>query len=165
MVCKEKDVYFEWLAYIRREAHFSAQLDNGEIIFQDDYRAECEHNTQEVPQEPKAWERLRGYVKQNGIWIKNLWLQNLDNIVKPLPDEADGYYFKKGILGQLFSDHTRHFYIIGYLDLRTKKVKAYKYGVPELLLLETDEREVKIDDPCLIIRPGLENLKLTKTDS
>lgn len=159
-VCKEKDIYFEWLAYIRREGHFSAQLANGEIIFQDDYRAECEHNTLPVPDLSKSWDRLRRYLKQEKVWIKNLWLQNLNNIVKPLPDDADGYFFKKGAIGQLFADHSRQFYIIGYLDLRTKTVKTFKYGVPELLLLETEERDIKMDDPCLIVRPGLENFKL-----
>jgi len=155
-VCTTKDIYFEWLAYIRREAHFSALLTNGQTIFQDDYRAECEHNKEPIPTEPKAWDRLRSYVNENKIWIKNLRLQNIDNVVEPLPDDAHGYYFKKGAIGALFSDAVNHFYIIGYVDLAKKIVKTFKYGVPELMLLETEDRELKKGDPCVILRPGLE---------
>lgn len=158
-VCKEKDIYFEWLAYIRREGHWSTRLTNGEVVYQDDYRAECEHNTQPVPNLAKAWDRLRIYLKDSNVWIKNLWLQNLDNVVKPLPDDADGYFFKKGAIGQLFADYSRQFSIIGYLDLRAKVIKTFKYAVPELILLETEERPIKLDDPSLIVRPGLENIR------
>jgi hypothetical protein len=154
-LCTTKDIYFEWLAYIRREAHFSALLSNGEVIYQDDYRAECEHNKEPIPVPDKAWDRLRSYISQNNLWIKNIRLQNLDNVVEPLPDDAHGFFFKKGAIGALFSQQLSHFYIIGYVDLKTKTVKTFKYGVPELLLLETEERPLKKDDSCVILRPGL----------
>lgn len=159
-LCTSKDIYFEWLAYLKREAHWSASLTSGDTIYEDDYREECPHNTLPIPSISKAWDRLRIHVSKENVWIKNLWLQNLDNVVKPLPDDADGYFFKKGAIGQLFADYSRHFYIIGYLDIRKKIIKTFKYGVPELLLLETEDRKVDMSDPCLIVRPGLENMKL-----
>jgi hypothetical protein len=153
MICTKFDEYFEWLGLIKREAPWVVELSNGEVVYQDDYRGEYLLFKGEYGHDNRrSWDILKDYISANNLYIHKMYLKNYNNIVEPLPLDADGYFFKKGALGKLFSSTTRQYAIIGYYDKATKKTKTFKYALPDLLLVEFDERIVDINTPSLILR-------------
>lgn len=129
-VCKSKDG-FVFEQSMAGEAHWVARLSNGETVYQDDLR----------PDEsiPSAWIRLADYVREHGLSITALWLEFRDNIQKPLPENAEGYFFCKSAGAVWPGDSTIGFYIIGCLV--RDKVRCQRWKIPELLVCETEIRD------------------------
>lgn len=122
------------------QAHWVAQLSNGELIYQDDNRPG------KYPE--SAWLRLKKYIEDNQLKIDNLWLRFRSNQVKCLPEKAEGYYFCKAAGGMLGSTLTVHCYMLGYLT--KDKIVVYSYKVPELMPFVEDIREPETAKDCLI---------------
>lgn len=128
-VCKQPDDYTE--EYHLRETYWTVKLSNGEYVMQDDNRPGVEPHS--------AWLRLAEYVRQNRLSIKEMWVQFRSHVESTLPADADGYFFRKCAMGFLFDNSTYGFYLIGYLH--NGKVRVQKWKVPELLLVEEEERD------------------------
>lgn len=122
--------------YWIRHARWIVTLSNGEEIHQDD-----DAYYQEIK---SAWRRLALYTKKQEVSIVKFRLQFRDNIIRPLPDKALGYFFRRCAGAFLFSD-TNHFYIVGHL-LPDGRVFTRKFEVPTLILFEEEYRDSKDDD-------------------
>ena len=127
-LCRQRD------RFIEDQVIWVVDLSNGETIFQDDAREDCDP--------PSAWLRLTEYVKQENLKITRMRLRYWDNIVF-LPDGADGYYFSKGASFDSVSGISGEFYNAGTLE--GEEVKVYKYSIPELIRIGK-EKVVKADN-------------------
>lgn len=82
--------------------------------------------------------------------IKTLGIQFRRNVVK-LPNNKDGYYLIKSVLGSPFMAKNMYYYIIGYLE--NGVIKCKKYRVPELILDEEfDRTDHMLGDIDLLVR-------------
>src|SRR5579885_2413230 len=88
-----------------------AELSNNETVVQDD------DNPGADP--PRAWDRLRIYLKENGLKIKRFYVRFMDNLHYPVPDNAEGYFFRKAIGGTLGARPAPQHYSIGYVKNST----------------------------------------------
>lgn len=126
------------------QALWRVLLSNGETIVQDDGRPGGEP--------PSAWLRLGDYVRENGLSIRKLWLQFRSNKQEQiLPEDAEGYFFSKGILGSFNGGSSRHYYVLGYLS--ENRLYLTQIAVPELLVMEKEERDPATADKTLIRNP------------
>jgi hypothetical protein len=144
-VCKEEDDFIRQQELDRGEAHWVAELSNGETIYQDDSRPG------ESP--PQAWFRLASYLKGTaGLRIVSLGLRFRTNRLKSiLPANSDGYFFSRSAIGFLHQAGTLGFFMMGYLQ--KDKVMVSRWKVPELLLISEEERDVKNCERFLIRNP------------
>jgi hypothetical protein len=121
------------------ETRWIVVLSNGLSVYQDDDRPDIHP--------PSAWERLHNYCKETGNYPVNMRIQFRSH-TESLPENAEGYYFVKSVLGEFGSNRTWHFFVTGVLE--NGIIKVNKWKVPELIPTEYEEREVKLDDVCLI---------------
>lgn len=127
--------------YTHREAIWVAELDNGEIIYQDDYRPEFDQ--QDVTN--KAWNRLKRYCLSKNLKIVDMYLKFWDNEVRPLPRNCSCYYFKRRF-GGVAGGFQQKYMILGFYQEDLDRFKIFCYTIPELQLFEVEEREPKQDD-------------------
>lgn len=145
-VCLKQDEYVTDLEQGCMTASWRARLSNGDVVIQDDDRPGMDP--------PQAWLRLQDYVRKNGLSITKIWLQFRSNIQADiLPENADGYYFCKQALSFLHGSKTFHFYILG--SLQNGKLVVQRWKVPELVLVEKEERDPATAGVCLILNPGV----------
>lgn len=137
--------------YTREHMRWVVELSNGLTVYQDDGRPGC------YPE--SAWIRLKKYLSETEESIENMYLQFRSHIESPLPKHADGYFFSHCVAGVSFSHETIRFYLVG--ALQNNKLIVQKWVVPEILLCETEERDIDKAGDCLIIRKNNEN-KRTK---
>jgi len=122
-------------------ALWRVELSNGKVIVQDDNRPGVEPHS--------AWLRLAEHIRREGLAICRMWLQFRSNQRREiLPANAEGYYFCKSALGMMNSNSTLFFYLVGYLQ--NGKLVVQRWAVPELLLVETMERDPAKAGECLI---------------
>ena len=119
-VCKEYDKYLT--EFSEKNAIWFVTLSNGETVYQDDDRPNIEPSS--------AWLRLKTYCKENDVYITEMFLKYRSNIVK-IGSNEQGYYFCKSVSGFLFSDETRHSYVVGTVRGNNVMVKSIK--TPELI--------------------------------
>lgn len=109
-----------------------ANLSNGETVVEDDMRPGITKS---------AWLRLREYVGLNNLTINGISLNFRDKNIKPVPDNAEGYFFIKNAASVWGSPDTMGFYIFGYLKGGTVYTKKYK--IPECVFFEDGHRTIE----------------------
>ena len=108
------------------------ELSNNETVYQDDGRHESE--------EYSAWIRIKKYIYDNDLQIKKMYLRFRSNIIYPLEENTDGYFFSNGIIGMMSSSINVNFYILG--NIKQDKVYIKKIKVPELIVFDEEERSL-----------------------
>lgn len=116
------------------ETIWICKLDNGLTVYQDDDREGLE---------PSSWIRLGNYCRQNDVKIVEMKVKFRSH-EEQVESNADGYFFRKAILGGLGLNRkeipvSRHYFITGIL--KDGKVYTKKWQVPELILIEEDIRD------------------------
>lgn len=127
IVCNyEDDFIFEKPMWI-------ALLSNGEKVYQDDGRPNLEDYS--------AWIRLRSYLKETKLKITSLYFRFRSNIVYLLPENAEGYYFSNGVIGQLSSDFSINLFVCGEINGNIARIRNIK--IPELLVMSEEDRIIE----------------------
>lgn len=127
MICKTFDK-----EYFEEKTYWIAELSNGETVYQDDGKNEnYEHS---------AWIRLKKYIEDNNLSINKFYVRFRSNIIYPLQENCDGYFFSIGIIGMMSSEENVNFYILGYV--LNNKVMIKKIKIPELIVFDEEEREI-----------------------
>lgn len=127
MICKTFDK-----EYFEEKTYWIVELSNGETVYQDDGKNEnCEHS---------AWIRLKKYIEDNNLSINKFYVRFRSNIIYPLQENCDGYFFSIGIIGMMSSEENVNFYILGYV--LNNKVMIKKIKIPELIVFDEEEREI-----------------------
>ena len=129
--------YFFKLYHNHLVANWKAILSNGEVFYQTDYES------------GNSWVILQEYCKTHKLRLEHFVLEYYDNVLNILPPNADGYFFRRGILSEFlcesngdgfstpFQGKRSKTFIIGYMEnglLHTFQVK-----VPELLVMFGEE--------------------------
>lgn len=136
--------------FILENPQWIADLSNGVRIYQDDYR--------EGLSPPSAWQRLKQYLYENNLTIKNFRVRNRSHWENPVPADAYAYYFGRCATAYV-GRPTNESYVIGHLDLTAGQFYVQYICVPELILWDKDWRpstEVKPNN--VIFRSRLEEL-------
>ena len=136
-VCKEYDKYLT--EFSEKNAIWFVTLSNGETVYQDDDRPNIEPSS--------AWVRLKTYCKENDVYITEMFLKYRSNVIKVGSNEQ-GYYFCKSVSGFLFSDETRHSYVVGTVRGNNVMVKSIK--TPELISEFSEVRPRPKSEECII---------------
>ena len=105
-----------------------AELSDGTEIFQ--------HDT-----DTSSWIRLKSYLSDANLIIRNLQLRFRTNHKQIGPPYASGYFYCRGCLTLFGSNTTFHQAVIGY-QLERDNVQITKYRFPELTVDETLVRDV-----------------------
>ncbi len=112
-------------------------LSDGTEVYQDDERAGR-----------PSWLDLSDYLKEHpGLTIRSMYFGFRDNTVQ-LPDNADGYFFRYGLLAS-WGGFEKHSYIAGYLQ--DGVLTVLKYELPEMAYLGTETRNIEDAGPSLIV--------------
>lgn len=149
---------FEPDGYVLDRWHLEVTLNNGEKVFQDDYRPGLE---------PMAWRRLKSYCVSNSLFITSLRLRFRSHVETPLPDNQKGYFFAHNAFSVVSlqgswrdgTSSTLDFCLLGYIDRVTGELKVRRWKVPELLpaaFLEghlEEIRQIEPESPYLILQP------------
>lgn len=138
-ICTEKDDFVT--LYQELNPTWTVWLNSGLVVFQDDGRPGIEPRS--------AWERLYHYCHENNDYIKRMNIKFRSNI-HPLPNDADGYYFAKGVRGGLAMVKPMQLFFVGTFKNGILNVTCYK--VPEMLKEKTKERDINKVGLCLIKR-------------
>lgn len=140
-VCTTPDEFIHELEFDRGMALWRARLSNGEIVIQDDYRPGLAENS--------AWIRLAAYCEENRLKIEQFWLEFRGNKVCPLKENAEGYFFRKGILAEWSEpENAIGVYLMG--DLTGEEVRVEKWWVPPLEYICEEVRPASDSGPSLI---------------
>lgn len=139
MVCTVDD------EFVRDSMRWVVVLSNGQTVYEDDDRPGLE--------EPSAWKRLKSYCQEEKVSIVEMWLQFRSNRVQVAPRGADGYFLVKSVFGVWGDRETFHAYMVG--TLVDGKIQGSRWKVPELVSLESFERQPDYDSPSLICRQEL----------
>ena len=127
IICNyEDDFIFEKPMWI-------ALLSNGEKVYQYDGRPNLEDYS--------AWIRLRSYLKETKLKITSLYFRFRSNIVYLLPENAEGYYFSNGVIGQLSSDFSINLFVCGEINGNIARIRNIK--IPELLVMSEEDRIIE----------------------
>lgn len=124
MICtKEDDFIFE-------KPRWVAVLSDGTKVYQDDDRPNLEINS--------AWIRLKKHIINTGLKITSLYFQFRSNLFYPFQENAKGYYFSNGVIGQLSSDYSINLFVSGEIVGNVARIKSIK--VPELIVINEEDR-------------------------
>lgn len=126
--------------FVKHQMRWVVVLSNGETVYQDDNRPGLD--------EPSAWLRLKQYVADNNLNIIEFWLQFRTNRVLVEPRAASGYYFSKSAFG-VWGEESKEGYVAGALV--DGRVVGMLWKVPELIAVESINREVPLDAKPLIL--------------
>lgn len=119
------------------EPNWKVLLSNDEIIYQDDYNG-------------GSWSDLQDYCKEQKIWPIHMILEYYDNIINILPPNAEGYFYRRGILVEMlcsanpsdaspFQGKRGKTVVIGYL--KDGLLYSTTIRIPELLIWSTEIRD------------------------
>lgn len=114
------------------EARWTVLLSNGETVIQDDGRPGTNGS---------AWQRLATHLQDlNAVRITAMNVQFRDQPPFCLPDNAEGYFFRKSAGAFAFcNEATVQSYLVGYL--RDGKVWVFRIRVPEMLVSGGETRD------------------------
>lgn len=110
---------------------WEAHLNNGITVYSDG----------EYIDGASDWERLQNYCKDNNVKIDTFLIAFRDH--KVFVDKSDGYYFRRMFLGSFGGTNKEYFIVGGGV---APLITIYKYALPELMLYESEEREVTNED-------------------
>ena len=111
-----------------------ATLSDGRVVYEDEYRPEyTEH---------RAWIRLGQFCQENNLYVKKMAIKFRSHI-EELEESSEGYFFRRGALGSHGASKktTRHFYLSG--PIIDGIICVSKWLVPELILEESENREIE----------------------
>lgn len=126
-----QDDYISSLMDQKLQPVWHARLSNGLTIIQDDGRPGMDISS--------AWIRLGNYCREQQVKIEKLWVKFRSNVVDELPEFADGYFFSKGVIKTMDSEHCLYSYLIGHQI--GNKVYVNRYSTPALILIQQSCRE------------------------
>jgi len=135
---------------IEGEAYWVVTLNNGLVVYQDDYRPNIEPWN--------SWLRLRDYCYAEGVYPVKMHIRFRSH-VEHMPENAEGYYFVRSVLASFGSDITQHLFVIGTIDGGLLQVNKWK--TPELIVVDSEYRKFKEHDLCLISK----NLSLRQQEN
>ena len=119
--------------FIFEKPMWIALLSNGEKVYQDDGRLNLADYS--------AWIRLSSYLKETKLKITSLYFRFRSNIVYLLPENADGYYFSNGVIGQLSSDFSINLFVCGEIKGNIARIRNIK--IPELIVISEEDRVIE----------------------
>lgn len=110
------------------------KLNNGETVYDDDDRPGHE--------DPVFWKRLQKFMYENkNLRIENILIQFRSEIISPLPNKADGYYFAKFVGADLGADKPKDIgFVVGYVKdnlLYTKTIL-----IPFFTIFKEETRDI-----------------------
>lgn len=110
------------LERLDRETRWVAVLSNSLTVYQDDNR---------YGESDAAWIRLKNYCQTNKVTIEKLRIQFRTNIQEFT--SADGFYFTKGVAGELFNggQNSYNYFVIGLV--KNGEVHKTWYKIPEII--------------------------------
>lgn len=106
--------------------HWVAVLDNNESV--------CQLDDEIV----RTWPILLEYLKNNNLNIVEFYIKYVDHIEKPLPTNAEGYFYRDAAGILLGNSRSMNLFSIGHLE--NGKVYSQKWLKPELVLVDKDVR-------------------------
>lgn len=119
--------------FIFEKPMWIALLSNGEKVYQDDGRPNLADYS--------AWIRLSSYLKKTKLKITSLYFRFRSNIVYLLPENAEGYYFSNGVIGQLSSDFSINLFVCGEIKGNIARIRNIK--TPELIVISEEDRVIE----------------------
>lgn len=127
MLCLENNDYIKnrFLTHSRWEAFLS----NGLICYEDEF-----------PNEKSCWLRLKDYLYNNKIYINRIQIRFRDNIISSLPNNAQGYMIRNGVVGILNKKKSYKTIIIGYLTA-FNTVYTETYRCPDMTKINSEIRD------------------------
>lgn len=135
----------EWLINTAEtHARWVAVLSNGEEYHQDDGRPNAVGN---------AWNRLVDHCRNNHLHLVDIYLKFRSHVERKAEyRNADGYWFRFGITASVKANkkgkNSYNSILIGIM--RDGKMHVDNWRVPELLLVESDTREIPKNDETII---------------
>lgn len=131
--CFDENINDIWENHVR----FEVILNDGTKVYQDDgiYKNKI-----------SSWIRLRNYCIENNLYINNFKIGFRDN-VKSLPENKDGYFFRK-MAKCFFGGSVKQQYIIGYQE--DDILKCSIVAVPEIIVEIEEVRNIDLEDLSLI---------------
>lgn len=135
----------KWLAETAEQTpRWVVVLSNGEEYHQDDGRPGTD--------EP-AWKRLAKYCRENGVHVTDIYLRFRSHIERKTEyRNAEAYWFRFGITASVKPNKKgkQSFNTILIGVVRDGKMYVDNWRIPELILVESDIRDVPSDDETLI---------------
>lgn len=126
------------------ETIWIATLSDGRKVYQDDDRPEH--------QEKRAWVRLQAFCSKNNLFVTQMSIKfrshNEDN-----PVSSEGYFFRKGVLGQFGSTKSVNYYLTG--PIIDGKIHVTKWRIPELIIEEQEVRPIDGNEDGIIWNQSL----------
>lgn len=137
MLHTKETEYFRTLYHHHLEANWKAVLSNGEVFYQADYAG------------GDSWIELQEYCNEKNLRLEHFMLEYFDNTLNILPANAEGYFFRRGILSEImcealgdgsttsFQGKRSKTFIIGYL--KDGLLYTYQVKIPELIVMFGEE--------------------------
>ena len=98
----------------------------------------------------ESWKALRLHLMENPeITITKMFIGFRDNTFS-LPENADGYFFRCGILS-CWGQWEKHSFIVGTLEWDKEEITVHKYDLPEMIFMGTEQRSIEDSHESLII--------------
>ncbi len=131
-----KDQQYCFYRYNRDlEANWKILLSDGSIVYQDDVSS--------------TWSNLQEYCREKRVWPIHLTLEYYDNVLNILPPNAEGYFYRQGILTEFMCSmmggdaplqgRRSKTAIIGYFKEDT--LFTYTIMLPELRIWDSGPRD------------------------
>jgi len=119
------------------------------VDLSDGTRVYCDDNRPGLA-EPIAWKRLRTYLYDNNLYIKQLFIR-FRTEVRSIGSSDVGYMFRKGMMADVASGANFHRFVLGLIN-EDYKIKTQTWTVPELdhFSSEDDTREIKGHEDSII---------------
>lgn len=139
MISFNEDSFINELA--EHNTRWVVTLSDGRTVYYDDGRPGLENHS--------AWARLKSYCDEHRLHVTSMYLQFRSHYENIEPNK-EGYFFCKAVRGVMTqeNDRTYQYFLCGFVE--DNKVKITKYSVPELIVVDRFEREIKDCEEYLI---------------
>ena len=135
MIKKDYDIN-----HLEENTCWIVELSNGETIYQYDL------------DNVSSWIELKKYIYEENLEIKKMYLRFRSNILYPLEENAEGYFFSVGIIGIMTLKNNINFYLLG--TVKNNNVRIQKIKIPELIVFEEEDRSLDLCKPAQLIMNG-----------
>ena len=119
---------------------WEALLSDGRTVYQDDDRPEYE--------EKRAWVRLQTFCKENNLYVVRVDVRFRSHFETGQQGGEEGYFFRKGVIGDWGSKKCRDFYIFG--PIINNKIHITKWQVPEIIIEDREIRDIEGNEDGII---------------